>query len=278
MQSELPFVKMEATGNGLILIDARRLPRRNWSALARSMCDHDRGIGSDGLLVVLPSKTSDARMRMFNPDGTEDFCGNGIRCVGVFLYNQGGICKEHLMLETLAGQKTLRVEVRRGRATGVEVNMGGPVFEPRLLPARTHRNPIVDYPLQAAGRRVRVTCLSMGTPHAIIFVRKLPDDPSFLRVSRALERHRLFPERTSVIWAVVETRQRLSIRIWERGVGETLGCGTGACSTLVAARLKGLCDEAASVVSRGGSLRIHWNGDVFMTGSARKVFEGRWSI
>jgi len=272
----IPFIKMQGIGNDLVLIDARKLGRLNWPALARQMSDRHFGIGSDGLLIVGPSRTADARMRMFNPDGSEDFCGNGVRCVGIYLYEYGSVRKEALELETLAGRKTLHVHGSGGHARSVTVNMGVPVFEPKRLPTLIRREPIVAYPLRIGGCTFKLTCLSMGTPHAVIFGRELPADDLFFSVSPKIESHRLFPERISVMWAKLESKRRIRIRIWERAVGESFACGTGACATLVAAKLQNLAGPVASVVSRGGTLRIRWDGDVLKTGPARVVFNGIW--
>jgi len=274
----IPFTKMQAIGNDLVLVDARKLPHRQWAKLARATSDRHFGIGSDGLLVVLPSRRADARMRMFNPDGSEDFCGNGTRCVGIYLYEHGGLRKETLTLETLAGVKTLRVRTRRGHARAVTVNMGPPIFEPARLPARIRRQPILRHPVRIGGRTYRLTCLSMGTPHAVIFAPRLPSDERLSAVSPQIECHRLFPERISVIWAVAEGRKRLRIRIWERAVGESLACGTGACAALVAARLLDLTEASADVASKGGTLHVRWDGDVFKTGPAHEVYQGTWPV
>jgi len=275
---ELPFVKMEAVGNDLILVDARCLPKLDWTKIACKMCDRHFGVGSDGLLVILSSDSADARMRMFNCDGTEDMCGNGLRCVAVYLHDNAGFNKQELNIETLSGIKNVKIQQRQGKARSVTVNMGPPIFAPDLLPTKIQEEPILRYPIRINRRTFKVTCLSMGTPHAVTFVRKLPNDELFLTVSPKIEKHRLFPERTSVIWAKVEGNNRIATRIWERATGESLGCGTGACAALVAAKLLKKSNNQAYVTSKGGSLHVRWDGDVFKTGPAYEVFSGMWPL
>lgn len=272
----LPFIKMQGTGNDFVLVDARAGVAADWPAMAIALCHRHFGIGADGLLVVEDAPGADARMRMFNPDGTEDFCGNGIRCVARYVAENGGGGPARLRIDTLTGVREAEV-LRQDDGVRVRVVMPDPIFQPEGVPVRLTGDRVMDHELPLDDASVRIAALSTGSTHTVIFVEGLPGDEVFLPVSRAIETHPLFPERTSVLWAVVEDRTTIRLRIWERGAGETLGCGTGACAAMVAARVKGLVEPQASVVSAGGTLVVTWDEGkpLVQTGPAEYVFEGR---
>jgi diaminopimelate epimerase len=276
------FVKYHGTGNDFILVDARTV-ERDWPALAQTLCRRHFGVGADGLIIALPSERAQARMRIFNPDGSEaEMCGNGIRCFARFLLEEGILSPDtrYLTVETLAGLQALEVQ-RRGGDFLVQVDMGEPRFSPPELPADLPLEGyprIVDYPLEVAGRQIDITCVSMGNPHAVAFASEPLKDYPLLEVGPLVEHHPLFPKRVNFEIARVLDRGCLEVRVWERGAGPTLACGTGACAAVVAAHLHGWVDEAVEAVLPGGSLRIAWKsqGPVYLTGPAERVFTGEW--
>lgn len=269
------FWKLQAAGNDFVLFDRLHEPEERWEALAPLVCDRHMGVGGDGILVVLPSTQADFRMRMFNPDGTEDFCGNGIRCVGRYLQAAGLHQDGSLRLETISGERLLCFGPRAGGYPSIAVNMGAPAWDAAAVPTRAPADPVVDLPLSVAGARLRITSLSTGTTHTVIFRDELPGDTLFLSASPALEHHPWFPERTSVLWCVAQGGGRLLLRIWERGVGETLSCGTGVCAAAAAARRHGLAGDTAHVVCPGGEFDVVQEGeDQWLHGPAEILFEG----
>lgn len=269
----IQFTKMEGIGNDFVLVDAWHLPEMDWPRLTVRMCDRHFGIGSDGLLVLLPSDKADFRMRMFNPDGTEDMCGNGLRCIAVYARNAGRVAGDEFTIETFDG-------VRRAEVSGssARVSMIKPSFKTMDIPANLDVDEVIDYPIEAGGRVYRITAVQVGTPHAVIFA---PAE-SFWEVippeSLLIQQHPVFLERVNVTWCDVESPESLRIRTWERGAGPTLGCGTGACAALVAANINGLASTRAEVTSPGGTLEIEWpdRGDILMSGPARIVYHGVW--
>ncbi len=271
-KAHLSFVKMEGLGNDYVYLDGFTQTVRNPSRLARVMSDRAFGVGSDGLVWILPSRRADARMRMFNADGSEaEMCGNAIRCVARYLYERRGIRSNPLTIETKAGIKTNRLTVRSGRVAAVSVDMGSPIMNPERIPvvAASHR-------LTLRGREW--VCVSMGNPHAVTFVESVEAAPVQSEGPR-MERDPVFPKRCNIEFAEVVDRGRIRLRVWERGAGETMACGTGACATLVAAVLNGLSDRRAAIDLPGGTLQIEWreaDGHVWMTGAAEFVFEGVW--
>ena len=284
--NELAFWKMHGAGNDFVVHDASEGATRSdaeWAALAGRVCDRHFGVGADGLIAVLPSDVADRRMRIFNPDGSEaEMCGNGIRCLVKFALDQDETLRSRggLRVETLAGvldaEATLGAD---GTVDRVRVSMGAPRFEPEAIGALVEQAPpVLDLPLEAAGEEHRVTLVSMGNPHAVMF----GDDPveafDLERIGPAIEHHPLFANRTNVEIVRVPDRGSLEMRVWERGVGETLACGSGACAAVVAARLHGLTDGEVAVSVPGGTLGIGWDGagDVTLEGPAVKVFESAW--
>jgi diaminopimelate epimerase len=275
----LPFVKMEAVGNDFVLVREADLPGPPGD-LARRVCARRFGIGGDGLLVLGESERADFRMRMFNPDGTEDHCGNGMRCA--FLYQAGEVAdgeERRLTLETLDGVKRGRVFGEGGRRRA-EVDMGAPKFDAADLPMSIRADRVVDYPFEVGGETVRGTVVSTGTTHTVLFATEAEVRERFERLSPLLEVHPLFPERTSIMWATVEGPERIRLRIWERGANETLGCGTGACAAMVAARLHDFVGDRAVMASKGGELLAFWPGEgsCRLTGGANRVFQGRVQV
>lgn len=275
------FTKLHGTGNDFVLVDAREL-ERDWPSLAERICDRHFGIGADGLILVLASDVADLRMRMFNPDGTEaEMCGNGLRCFVKFAV-EGGIAtpkRGALRVETLAGVLPAEAFGSGGRVETVRAGMGRPRFAAQEIPVAAEAEPpIRELPLSVEGRQFAVTCLSMGNPHAVY----LSDEPvaafPLETIGPALQRHDLFPSRVNFEVARVLSRDSIEARVWERGAGATLACGSGAAAVMVAAHLAGAVDDRTEIRLPGGSLTLEWDGqgDVFLTGPAVQVFAGEW--
>jgi len=276
MSEYLPFTKMQGVGNDFVLVDTRSGVEHDWPRLAVRMCDRHFGIGADGLLLITACSEADVGMRMFNPDGTEDFCGNGLRCVARYVADAEDPRPDTLRIGTLSGVRTAWLI---GPDT-VRADMTDPVFRPEGIPMRVTGERVLDYELPIENGFLRITALSTGSTHAVVFVDRLPDDDEFVRISRQVENHPLFPERTSLMWTRVESPERLRLRIWERGAGETLGCGTGACAAMIAARLHGYVGSRVAVASEGGEMTVEWEpgGTLFQTGPAEYVFGGRYFL
>lgn len=276
----IPFTKVEAIGNHFVLIDALGLPEMDWSALAPRIASRHFGVGSDGLLVISRSDEADFRFRMWNPDGTEDVCGNGMRIAAVFACEKGYVTEPVLTMEAKSGVVAAEMTIGNGGRPEARVNMGVPSTRAADIPANCSQEECRDIVVKADGRAYLANCVQVGTPHAVIFADRDTFWETVPPASPSIETHSLFPERISVTWCHVESRESLVIRTWERGVGPTLGCGSGACAALVAAHLHGLAGESADVRSPGGVLRIDWPGrnEVFASGPARTVFEGEWPL
>jgi diaminopimelate epimerase len=285
------FTKMQGVGNDFVVLDAETLPvDADLPGLALTLCDRHFGVGADGLLVVARDVPDAAfSMRMFNPDGSEDMCGNGLRCVGLWAYRAGWVqTHQPFGVATKEGMKALEIldVAEGGRAGTLRVGMGLPKFQPAEIPFCGGGEDVIGYPLPVGKDVYHITALNTGSTHAVIFGVVPPDEQTFQRVSPLIETHPLFPARTSVLWATPQGDSTVQVRIWERGVGETLGCGTGACAVGVAARLYdtvGMGDvrSPVKVVSRGGTLEIAWDGDgspVVMTGPAEIVFDGELAV
>ena len=294
MSTVLKFVKVQGTGNDFILIDARGR-RRDWSALARRMCDRHLGVGADGILLVLPSKKADLRMRIFNPDGSEaEMCGNGIRCFVKYALENGLVSKDAqaVRVESAAGVRVVQPFWKKGRVSHVSVGMGVPRLQPSQIPVDldaigagpvpTNRDRrLIDYPLTVdpdAIGALYITGVSMGNPNAVAFLQEPVEGFPLERIGPLVERHPLFPQRVNFEIANVQDSSHLKARVWERGAGLTLACGTGACAVAVAARLHGMVGDGVEVELPGGTLHIEWDGEgeVWMTGPAEVVFEGQW--
>jgi diaminopimelate epimerase len=288
---KLPFVKMHGCGNDYIYVVADRIRPADPGALSKRLSDRRFGIGGDGLIMLCPSKSADARiktadvrMEMYNADGSRgEMCGNGIRCVARLHYETSGTHKNPIAVDTDCGVKTITLKLDGGRPVAATVDMGEPILEGREIPA-DHDGRVIDYPLEFAGRVEKITAVSMGNPHCVVFVSDdgifALDDAEFARLGRQFEHHPFFPRRVNTEFILPIARDRLKMRVWERGSGETLACGTGACASLVAAVLTGRADRKATVELRGGNLEIEWRergpaaNHVFMTGEAIEVFRG----
>ena len=284
MPDTLPFTKMQGVGNDFVVVDGRQDGDTDWSVLAVEICDRRTGVGADGLLVLDDTHSADIMMRMYNPDGTPDVCGNGLRCLARYAVEHGIVRSEMLRVATLAGVRAAQIHRdAAGAITSVTVNMGLPRFDPPAIPMRVPLERVMDYPLELDnGFRLPVTALSTGSTHAIHFVETLPDDDLFFSVSPQVEEHPLFPARTSLMWCRVESPSCLHLRIWERGAGETLGCGTGACAAAVAAVLHTYSppNEPIIVRSQGGDLIVRWRpgGAIEMTGPAETIYAGTYAL
>ncbi|WP_199617821.1 diaminopimelate epimerase [Paenibacillus alkalitolerans] len=274
------FVKMHGLGNDFIVCEEREAPE-NASELAVRLCDRHFGIGADGLVYILPSEAADAKMRIFNADGTEaEQCGNAVRCVAKYVWerNPGNGGDGQLTIETKgAGVQSVRVFTEAGKAVRVRVDMGKPVLTGLDIPTTIAADQVVNRTLEIGGHRFLFTAVSMGNPHCVIPV----DDAAAFDVNYwgpKLERHEWFPNRTNVEFVTVERPDRAVMRVWERGAGQTLACGTGACAVLVAGVLGGTMARSGTVSLAGGDLHIEWDeetGRVFMTGEAEEVYKGR---
>lgn len=271
------FTKMEGCGNDYVYVDCTKEMLSNPGEVAKKVSDRHFGIGSDGLILIKSSDKADFFMEMYNADGSRaQMCGNGIRCVGKYVYDKGLTDKRSISVDTLAGIKYLDFNVEDGKVVSVKVNMGNPVLEPSQIPVVSDRNPVVNEAIVVDGNEYRMTCVSMGNPHAVVFVDSVDDFPIEI-VGPQFENHERFPERVNTEFVEFVDRTHLKMRVWERGSGETWACGTGTCATVVAAVLNGLCDTSVEVKLLGGILRITWdreNNLVYMEGPATTVFEG----
>ncbi len=271
------FTKMHGAGNDYVYVNCfEELFPSDVAKLAIQISDRHFGVGGDGLVLICPSEVADARMRMFNADGSEaEMCGNAVRCVAKYLYDHGIARNESLKIETGRGVLALQCQVENGRVQSVRVNMGPPILKSAEIPTTLPNDPPIRQTLVAAGREFEVTCVSMGNPHCITFVDEITDD-WVLRVGPEIERHPAFPRRINAEFIQVLSPSEFRMRVWERGSGETLACGTGACAAAVAGVLAGLTQRKVTAHLRGGDLQLDWadSGDVFMTGPATEVFSG----
>ena len=275
----LHFAKLHGTANDFIYVDARAGFPGDPAAAARRLCDRRRGIGADGLILLLPSTEADGRMVIYNSDGSRaEMCGNGIRGLAKFVHERGLIGKNPLAVETDAGLKTLSLHLDGGRVAGVTVDMGIPEWRGREIPVDADGE-VLDRPLVVDGRTWSVTCVSMGNPHCIVFVDEVAG-LSLETIGPRFEQHPFFPRRVNTEFVKVEDRRRLTMRVWERGAGETMACGTGACAVAVAAARTGRSERQVTVTLPGGPLEIDWRPDdrVLMTGDAVAVFEGQVEV
>ncbi len=275
------FTKMHGAGNDYVYLDgfAEQLPP-DPADLARRMSDRHCGVGGDGLILICPTDAADARMRMFNADGSEaEMCGNGVRCVAKYVFDHGICRKERLTIETGAGVLTLDLETDGGVVRRVRVNMGEPILAGPKIPTTLPGSPVVDVPLAIDGRSFAVTCVSMGNPHCVIFVEQATDE-LVLGVGPKIEIDQRFPARVNVEFVEVVSPREVRQRTWERGSGETLACGTGASAVCVAGVLTGRTERTIVNHLLGGDLELEWNetdNHVYMTGPAVEVFSGEWN-
>ncbi len=268
------FTKMEGLGNDYVYMDAINQTIENVSELAIRVSDRHFGIGSDGLILICKSDIADFRMRMFNSDGSEaEMCGNGIRCVGKFVYDKGLTNKTNLSIETLAGIKKLQLNLVDNKVDTVKVDMGEPILDPVKIPVNSETNKVM---IEALDKKFDFTCVSMGNPHAITLVDNTKEF-DVEKYGRILEVDKHFPRKANIEFVKIIDRNHVDMRVWERGAGETLACGTGACATAVACVLNELTDREVEINLLGGVLKIYWNENdnkVYMTGKATTVFEG----
>ena len=273
---------MHGLGNDYVYVNAFEEQIDDPGALARAISDRHFGVGSDGLVLICPSGRADFQMRMYNADGSQsEMCGNASRCVGKYVYEHGMTDKTVVTLETLAGIRTLRLTVKDGRVDTVCVDMGAPQTDCERVPCLLGRGVVTRARIEALGRVFEATPVSMGNPHAVIFLTEPVEAFDLNRYGPALERHPAFPQKANIEFVNVLARDRLRMRVWERGSGVTLACGTGSCAALVAANLCGLADRRAAIVLDGGELVNEWDeatGHVFMTGPATHVFDGEYDL
>ena len=274
----LKFTKMQGLGNDYVYIDCTNNKIiQNPSQIARYVSNRHFGIGSDGLILICDSDIADFKMRMFNYDGSEaEMCGNGIRCVGKFVYDKGLTKKKDITIETLAGIKVLNLNVENEKVKTVRVDMGEPILDPKLIPVISSQEPVINLRLKALDKEFKFTCVSMGNPHAVTIVEDVKNF-DIERYGRLLEIDKAFPKKTNVEFISIEDRKHIKMRVWERGAGETLACGTGACAVQVACNLNNLTEQNVSVELLGGTLDIEWSkidNHVYMIGPAEIVFDG----
>lgn len=273
----IKFTKMHGLGNDYVYIDAINQKIENESSLAKFVSNRHFGIGSDGLILICKSEVADFKMRMFNSDGSEaEMCGNGIRCVGKFVYDKGLTNKTTVKIETLAGIKTLILNTKDGKVETARVDMGEPILEAEKIPVISTEEPVKNLELEAKNKKFKFTCVSMGNPHAITIVENTKEF-DVEKYGKVLEVDKAFPKKANIEFAQIIDRQNINMRVWERGAGETLACGTGACATAVACNLNGLTDRKVNIELLGGTLNIEWNetdNHVYMTGPAVTVFDG----
>lgn len=283
--SMLKFTKMHGCGNDYIYIDGarERIPAEQKPELVRHLSDRHFGIGGDGVIFINPSDQADFEMEMYNMDGTRaEMCGNGIRCVAKYVYDKGLTDQTQISVISAGRIKYLDLHVENGRVSTVKVNMGEPILKACEIPvlAEDEKGEVIAEPIEIEGKSYRMTCVSMGNPHAVVFVEDVQDFP-LEQVGPGLEKHPRFPKRVNAEFVKILDEETIEMRVWERGTGETLACGTGACAAAVACSLNGLTKDTVTVKLLGGTLQIQWDkaeNRVYMTGPATTVFEGEIEI
>ena len=277
----MKFTKMHGIGNDYVYVNCFEESVKNPAEVSKFVSDRHFGIGSDGLILISPSAIADFRMNIYNADGSQaEMCGNGIRCVAKYVYDYGLTDKTEISVETLAGIKYLRLQVENGKVASVEVNMGAPILEPKEIPVAVEESPVVNVPVEVKGKIYHMTCVSMGNPHAIIFMNNVKD-LDIEAIGPYFENHTVFPKRTNTEFVEVLDRNTVNMRVWERGSDETLACGTGACATTVACILNDKTENEVTVHLLGGDLKIRWDREanqVYMTGPATVVFDGEITL
>lgn len=273
----MKFTKMHGCGNDYVYVDCTKNLIDNIPETARKVSDRHYGVGSDGLILIRPSKEADFMMDMYNYDGSRSqMCGNGIRCVGKYVYDNGLTDKNHIKIETLSGVKNLELFVEDGKVQSVTVDMGKPILTPSLIPVDLDMDMVINEPITINGEIYKVTCVSMGNPHAVVFVEDTKDVPIEI-IGPLFENHEIFPNRVNTEFVQVIDRTHIDMRVWERGSGETLACGTGACASVIACILNGLTDHEVRVTLLGGDIIVRYDEKVdlvYMTGPAVTVFHG----
>ena len=279
---KLKFTKMHGTGNDYVYVNCFEQKIDNPNELAIKVSDRHFGIGSDGLILICPSEVADVRMAMYNADGSEGMmCGNGIRCVAKYSYEHGLVDSDKITVETKSGIKTLDLTVENGEVTYVAVDMGMAILKPREIPVDDDGDDFVKRKIDVDGKEYEITCVSMGNPHAVIFTKGI-DNIDLEKIGPLFEHHKLFPEQINTEFVEVTDSHNIKMRVWERGSGETMSCGTGTCAVTVAAVLNGYCkrDEEININIRGGQLKDTYlsDGRVIMRGTATNVFDGEIEI
>ena len=277
----MEFTKMQGCGNDYVYVNGFENKIDNPNKLSEIVSDRHFGIGSDGLIVINPSEKADFKMSMYNADGSRGkMCGNGIRCVAKYVYDYGMTDKTTITVETLSGIKTLELNVKNDKVETVKVNMGTPILLPKDVPVVSDKDKVVDEPIVIDDKEYRITCVSMGNPHAITFIENT-DDLEIETIGPKFENNPIFPDRVNTEFIQVLDRNTVKMRVWERGSGETFACGTGACATVVACVLNGLTDDKVTVKLLGGDLFIEYNREentVYMTGPAKVSFTGKIEV
>ena len=285
----MKFSKLQATGNDFILVDARTM-EREWSKLAQAMCDRHFGVGADGLILAQNSTIADLKMRIFNSDGSEaEVSGNGLRCFAKYaierdligkMSSRAGQGNRSLTIETLSGVRKAKAYISGNKVNRAEINMGLPQFQPEQIPVKIKVDvtPILDYPLVIDGKKLTLSLLSMGNPHAVSFLSRPIAEFPLAEIGPKVERHPMFPQRTNFEVARVLGRGKIEAKVWERGVGETLACGSGASAIAVAAQLLDYVDRQVDIILEGGTLTVSWDrvGEVLLSGPVGEVFTGEW--
>ena len=276
----MKFTKMQGIGNDYVYVNCLQETIENPSELAKKISDRHYGVGSDGLIMINPSDKADFEMEMYNADGSRgEMCGNGIRCVAKYVYDYGLTDKTSISVETLAGIKYLDLTVEDGKVVLVKVDMGKPMLRPEEVPVVSEKEEVIDEPITVDGQEYRMTCVSMGNPHAVVFIDQDVKEFPLETVGVKFENHERFPKRVNTEFVNVLDRHTAQMRVWERGSGETLACGTGACAVAVACALNGVTEDEVTVKLLGGDLQIKWDREkntVYMTGPAEVVFDGEW--
>ena len=276
----MKFTKMQGIGNDYVYVNCLQETIENPSELAKKISDRHYGVGSDGLIMINPSDKADFEMEMYNADGSRgEMCGNGIRCVAKYVYDYGLTDKTSISVETLAGIKYLDMTVEDGKVVLVKVDMGKPMLRPEEVPVVSEKEEVIDEPITVDGQEYRMTCVSMGNPHAVVFIDQDVKEFPLETVGVKFENHERFPKRVNTEFVNVLDRHTAQMRVSERGSGETLACGTGACAVAVACALNGLTEDEVTVKLLGGDLQIKWDREkntVYMTGPAEVVFDGEW--
>lgn len=275
--TKLQFTKMQGLGNDYVYIDCTKKKLENASEVAVKASDRHFGIGSDGLILINASNVADFEMEMYNADGSRgEMCGNGIRCVAKYVYDYGLTDQTHISVETLGGIKYLDLTVEEGRVRQVRVDMGRPMLCPAEIPVIANGESVIDMPIEVDGTEYRMTAVGMGNPHTVVFMEDV-DELEIERIGPKFEHHPCFPNRVNTEFVKVLDQNTVKMRVWERGSGETLACGTGACAVAVACILNGLTENEVTVQLLGGDLLIEWDREadkVYMTGPAEVVFDG----
>ena len=278
----MKFTKMHGCGNDYVYVDCTKKRLDNPEKVSEFVSDRHFGIGSDGLILINPSEVADFEMAMYNADGSRgEMCGNGIRCVAKFVYDKGLTDKTTITIETLAGIKTLDLTVKNGSVETVKVNMGSPELKSELIPVVSDKEKVVDEKVTVDGVEYYITCVSMGNPHCVTFLEQDVRTLDLPKIGPSFENNEIFPKRINTEFVNIIDRTHLRMRVWERGSGETLACGTGACATAVAAIVNGYCDDTVDIELLGGHLSIQYDRDanlVFMTGPATIVYDGEINI